>query len=47
MLTVLESTISKSQVFLLKKMWVSKFNDTLTNDIISFEKLGPEIFIQL
>ena len=64
MLTVLESTISNSQVFLLKKCeWLCKcksyshfssknisvnaifndqsFIDTLTNDIISFEKLGP------
>ena len=67
MLTVLVSTISNSQVFLLKKCecksecksyshFVSKnisiyaiyaifndqsFNDTLTNDIISFEQLGP------
>ena len=64
MLTVLVSTISNSQVFLLKN--VSSFckcksyshffskniniyaifndqslNDTLTNDIISFEQLGP------
>ena len=59
MVTVLASTISNSQVFLLKKMWVAfaffsknisvyaifddqSFNDTLTNDIISFEQLGPE-----
>ena len=47
MLTVLESTISKSQVFLLKKCEYQSFNDTLTNDIIGFEKLGPENFIQL
>ena len=63
MLTALVSTISKSQVFLLTKMWVafvnvkathiffSKnnsvyaifndqcFNDSLTNDIVSFEQL--------
>ena len=67
MLTVLVSTISNSQVFLLKKcewllqmqklltLFFSKnisvyaklndqsFNDTLTNDIVSFEQLGPEI----
>ena len=65
-LCVLVSTISNSQVFLLKKMWVAfanakathiffssknisiyaifndqSFNDTFTNDIISFEQLGP------
>ena len=66
MLTVLVSTISNSQIFLLKKLssfckcksyshFFSKntnivyaifndqsFNDTLTNDIVSFEQLGPE-----
>ena len=63
MLTVLVSTISNSQVFLLKKMQVAFANathiffsknidvnaifnvqsfNTLTNDIISFEQLGPE-----
>ena len=62
MLTVLVSTISNSQVFLLKKFckcksyshFLSKnigiyaifnepsFNDTLTNDIVSFEQLGPD-----
>ena len=64
MLTVLVSTISNSQVFLLKKCesllqmqklltFFSKnisvyaifnnqsFNDMLTNDIVSFEQLGP------
>ena len=65
MLTVLISTISNSQVFLLKKMRVSFafakathiffskticlfsifndqcFNDTLTNDFVSFEQPGP------
>ena len=56
-LTVLISTISNSQVFLLEKgdtrIFFSKninvyvifndqsFNDTLTNDIVSFEQLGP------
>ena len=60
-LTVLVSTISNSQVFLLKKCEKCKsyshffskdisvyiifndqsFNDTLTNDIVSFEQLGP------
>ena len=67
MLTVLVSTVSDSQVFLLKKMcsfckcksyehFFSKnisvyaifndkrINDTLTNDIVSFEQLGPEYF---
>ena len=65
MLTVLVSTISNSQVFLLKNMssfckcksyehFFSKnfsiyavfndqsFNDTLTNDIVSIEQLGPD-----
>ena len=65
MLTVLVSTISNSQVFLLKKCdsfckcksyshFFSKniiiyavfndqsFNDTLTNNIVSFEQLGPD-----
>ena len=60
MLTVLVSTISNSQVFLLKKCEYShffsknisvyaifndqRFNDTLTNGIISFEQLGPDCF---
>ena len=66
MLTVLVSTISNSQLFLLKKMWVAFANakathifsakilaympylmikvlkDTLTNDMVSFEQLGPD-----
>ena len=65
MLTVLVSTISNSQVFLLKKNVSSfckcksyshffsknismyaifddqRFNDTVTNHIVSFEQLGP------
>ena len=53
MLTVLVGALSNSQVFLLKKNIFSKnigvyaifndqsFNDTLTNDIVSFEQLGP------
>ena len=63
MLTVLVSTISNSQVFLLKKKMSSfmqsyshffsknisiyatfndqSFNDTLTNNIVSFQLLGP------
>ena len=64
MLSVLVSTISNSQVFLLKQIWVAfantkathilakkislyatfndqSFNDTLTNDIVSFEQLDP------
>ena len=67
MLIILLSTISNSQVFLLKKCeqllqmqklltFFSKnisvytifhgqsFNDTLTNYIFSFEKLGPILF---
>ena len=60
MLTLLVSTISTLQVFLLKNVssfkFLSKnismfcifndqnFNDTLTNDIISFEHLGPGPF---
>ena len=71
MLTVLVSTISNSQVFLLKKMWVAfanakathiffskniglyaifndqSFNDMLTNNIVSFEQLGPGWWMQL
>ena len=62
-LTVLVSTISNSQVFLLKNVNAKathifqqkilsytvyatfndqSFNDTLTNDIVSFEQLGPD-----
>ena len=62
MLTVLVSTISNSQVFLLKKnvssishffsknisifaiFYDQSFNDSLTNDIVSFEQVGPCIF---
>ena len=66
MLTVLVSTISNVQVFLLKNVSSfckshffsakrvaynvyaifndQRFNDTLTNDIVSFEQLGPDIF---
>ena len=52
MLTFLVNKISNSRLFLLKN--VSKnisvyaifndqsFNDTLTNDIVSFKQLGPE-----
>ena len=66
MLTVLVSTITNSQVFLLKKCELllqmhklltffqqnisiyaifndQNFNDTLTNDIVSFEQLGPGV----
>ena len=66
MLTDLVSTISNSQIFLLKNVssfckcksyshFFSKnisnyaifsdqsFNDTLTNDIVSFEQLGPVV----
>ena len=68
MLTALVSTVSNSQVFLLKNVscfckcksyshffFFSKtisvyaifdyqsFNDSLTNDIVSFEQLGPGI----
>ena len=66
-LTVLVSTISNSQVFLLKKCkWLlqnaeathiffsksisiyaifndQSFNDTLTNDIVSFEQMGSGV----
>ena len=68
LLTVLVSTISNSQVFLLKKVssfcqcksyshFLSKnvseyaifndqsFNDTLNNDIVSFEQLNLGIFV--
>ena len=47
MLSVLVSTISNSQVFLLKKceyLYDQSFNDTLTNDIVSFEQLGKVLF---
>ena len=46
MLTVLVSTIFNSQ----KNISVhaifndQSFNDTLTNDIVSFEQLGPDIY---
>ena len=64
MLSVLVSTIPKSQLFLQKKMRVAfanahfffsknislygifndqSFNDMLTNDIVSFEQLGPGV----
>ena len=66
-LTVLLSTITNSQVFLLKKMGVAfanakathifsaknisiyamfndqSFNDTLTNDVVSFEQLAQDV----
>ena len=52
-LTVLVSTISNSQVFLLKKFSKTintyaifndqRFNNMLTNGIISFEQLGPDV----
>ena len=61
MLTVLVSTITNSQIFLLKKCDIfckshffskhisvyavfndQSLNDTLTNDIVSFEQLGPD-----
>ena len=48
MLTVLVSTISNSQVFLLKKIYAifndQSFIDTLTNDIVSFEQLDPVFY---
>ena len=64
MLTVLVSTISNAQVFLLKKIEKQmqklhiffsndnsvyaifndqSFNDTLPNDIVSFEQMGPDV----
>ena len=51
MLSALVSTISNSQVFFSKN--ISKyavfndqsFNDTLTKDIVSFEQLGPEMYV--
>ena len=53
MLTVLVSTISNSQVLLLKHFFSKNisiyaifddqnFNDLLTNDIVSFEQLGSQ-----
>ena len=64
MIAVLVSTISNSQVFMLKKCGAShiffsknisvyaifddqSFNDTLTNNIDSFEQLGPGYFVQI
>ena len=48
MLTILVITISSSQLFWLKKkisiysiLNDQSFNDTLTNNIVSFEQLGP------
>ena len=48
MLTVLASTLSNSQVLFQQKYIrvyaifnVQSFNDTLTNNIVSFEQLGP------
>ena len=69
-LTVLVSTVSNLQAFLLKNVssfckcksyshFFSKditiyatfnnqsFNDTLTNDIVSFEQLGPDFYFIL
>ena len=65
MLAVLVSTISNSQVFLLKTCKCKSYshffsknisiyaifdgqriNDTLTNDIVSFEQLGPHFWFQ-
>ena len=68
MLTVLVSTISNSQLFLLKKNVSSfckyyshffsknisvyaifndqSFNNILTNDIVSFEQLGPKVYVK-
>ena len=57
-LTVLVSTMSNSLVFLLTKFFSKNssidvlfndqsFNDTLSNDIVSFEQLGPDnIFLR-
>ena len=50
MLTVLVSTIPNSQVFWLYYISIydifndQGFNGTLTNDIVSFEQLGPGQF---
>ena len=44
MLTVLVSAISNSLVFLISVYAIfndQSFNDTLTNNIVSFEQLGP------
>ena len=62
MSTVLVSTVSNSQLFLLKKcdshlFYSAKilaymplfndqsFNNTLINDIVSFEQLGPDCYV--
>ena len=48
MLTVLVRIISDSQVVLLKNISIyamfnnQSFNDTLTNDNVSFEQVGPD-----
>ena len=51
-LTILVSTISNSQAFLLKNVSnisiyavfnYQSFNDTLTNDIVNFEWLGLDL----
>ena len=42
------STISNSQLFFSKNISVNdqSFNDTLTNDIVGFEQLGPDRHMQ-
>ena len=54
LLTVLVDSIYNILIFFAEKMWVSKkfqhicisfdvnFNESLTNDVVSFEQLGPE-----
>ena len=34
-----------THIFSAKILAYAIFNDTLTNDIVSFEQLGPEFFI--
>ena len=48
-ITVLVSTISNSGIFAEKNISIyaicngKSFNDTLTNDIVSFEQLDPDV----
>ena len=56
-LTVLVDSIYNIMIFFAEKMWVSKkfqricislnvnFNESLTNDIVSFEQLGPDVLL--
>ena len=57
LLTILADSIYDILIFFAEKMWVAfavqricvsldeNFNDSLTNDIVSFEQLGPEVYL--